>query len=376
MSRDPEYQFADTSIETLEALLVQGYEQIAGGTVQPGSQERVFIQWVASIVSHERVLMNFTGNQNIPSRAEGANLDALAELFHIRDRPQAKAAGCTQRFYISEPQKSAVLVPKGTRVTSTGGLIWETEKDVYVDIGETFADAPVRCQTPGAAGNGYTPGQLNMLVDIYDYYSKTENITASDGGADAATDEEFYQLMRSSMDAYSCAGAKGSYEYFAKQVSTEIADVIANSPEPGVVKLYVLMDDGSLAGDKMKSDVLEACNADTVRPLTDQVFVEDAEQVEYDIDLTYYTQTGSGKPAAEIQSAVDAAVQKYIRWQGAKLGRDINPSTLIGLLMQTGIKRVELREPAFTVLRDDNRSAPQVGRIKDITVINGGYEDE
>lgn len=376
MSRDPEYQFADTGIEELEALLVQGYEQIAGETVQPGSPERVFIQWVAGIVAHERVLMNFTGNQNIPSRADGENLDALAELFHIRDRPQAKAAGCTQRFFISEPQKSAILVPKGTRVTSTGGLIWETEKDAYVDMGETFADVQIRCQTPGAAGNGYTPGQLNMLVDIYDYYSKTENITASDGGADAATDEEFYELMRASMDAYSCAGARGSYEYFAKQVSTEIADVMANSPEPGVVKLYVLMDDGTLAADEIKSAVLSACNADTVRPLTDQVFVEDAESVEYNIDLTYYTQTGSGKSAVEIQSAVDAAVQQYVRWQDAKLGRDINPSTLIGLLMQTGIKRVELREPMFTVLRDDNRSVPQVGQIQDITLINGGYEDE
>lgn len=44
--------------------------------------------------------------------------------------------------------------------------------------------------------------------------------------------------------------------------------------------------------------------------------------------------------------------------------------------MQTGIKRVELREPVFTVLRDDNRSVPQVGQIGEITVINGGHEDE
>lgn len=374
--RNPEYQFVDTCADELASLLVQGYEQLTGGTAKPGSPERVFIQWVASIVTHERVLMNYTGNQNIPSRAEGENLDALAELFYIRQRPQAKAAGCTQRFHISEPQLSAILVPAGTRVTSPGGLTWETVRDVYINIGETYADVQMRCQTLGAVGNGYTPGQLNTMVDVYDYYSETENITQSDGGADAATDEEFYQLMRASMDAYSCAGAKGSYEYFAKQVSTEIADVIANSPEPGVVKLYVLMDDGTLATDEIKAAVLAACSADDVRPLTDQVFVEDAEPVEYNIDFTYYTQTGSGKSAAEIQAAVDAAVQNYVRWQAGKLGRDINPSALIGLLMQTGIKRVELREPLFTVLRDDSRSVPQVGRAGEITVISGGYEDE
>lgn len=374
--RNPEYQFIDTSVDPQVSALIADYERLSGQTVQPGSPERVLIQWVASILTHERVLNNFTGNQNIPSRADGENLDALAELMYLPKRPPATTAVCTQRFHISEPQLSAILVPAGTRVTSPGGLIWETVEDVYIKIGDTYADAQIRCQTVGAAANGYTPGQLNILIDLYDYYSATENITASDGGADAATDEEFYQLMRASMDAYSCAGARGSYEYFAQQVSTEIGDVIANSPTPGVVKLYVLMDDGALATDEIKSAVLAACNADTVRPLTDQVFVEDAEPVPYNIDFTYYTQTGSGKSAVDIQAAVNAAVQEYVHWQDTKLGRDINPSTLIGLLMQTGIKRVDLREPVFTVLRDDNRSVPQVGQIKDITITNGGYEDE
>ena len=376
MPRNPEYQFVDTSVDALVSLLIASYERLSGQTVQPASPERVFIQWAASIVAHERVLNNYTGNQNIPSRAEGENLDALAELMYLPRRPQAQAAGCMQRFHISEPQKSAILVPKGTRVTSPGGLIWETVEDVYVGIGGTYADVQIRCQTVGAAGNGYTPGQLNTLIDIYDYYSATENLTTSDGGADAATDEEFYQLLRASMDAYSCAGARGSYEYFAKQVSTEIGDVIANSPTPGVVKLYVLMEDGTLAADEIKAAVLAACSADTVRPLTDQVFVEDAEPVPYNIDFTYYIQTGSGKSAAEIQAAVNAAVQEYTLWQGAKLGRDVNPDELRERLYQTGIKRIELREPAFLALRNDERSVPQVGQAAKITITSGGYEDE
>jgi len=374
--RNPEYQFVDASIEPQVAHLIQVYQGLTGETVQPASPERLFIQWVASILTHERVLMNYTGNQNIPSRADGENLDALAELMYLPKRPQAQAAGCMQRFHISEPQLSAILVPAGTRVTSPGGLIWETVEDVYIDIGNTYADVQTRCQTVGAAGNGYTPGQLNTLVDIYDYYSATENLTTSDGGADAATDEEFYQLMRASMDAYSCAGARGSYEYFAQQVSTEIGDVIANSPTPGVVKLYVLMDDGTLATDEIKAAVLAACNADTVRPLTDQVFVEDAEPVSYNIDFTYYIQTGSGKSAADVQAAVNAAVNGYVHWQDTKLGRDINPDELRERLYHTGIKRIELREPAFEKLRNDNRSVPQVGQMGKITIINGGYEDE
>ena len=367
--RNPEHQFVDAGTESLVSLLVQGYEQITGATAQPGSPEQIFIRWVASILVQERVLMNVIGNQNIPSRAEGENLDALAQLLKLQGRPQAQPAVCTQRFYISEAQQSAVLVPQGTRVTCSGGLIWETVEDVYINIGDTYADAQLRCQTPGAVGNGYAAGQLDTLIDLYDYCTATENLTESDGGADAATDDEFYELMRQSMDAYSCAGARGSYEYFAKLASTEIGDVIANSPTPGAVKLYVLMEDGALATEEIK--------ADEVRPLTDQVFVEDAEPVDYTIDFTYYTQPGTGKSATEIREAVGRAVEEYAAWQSGKLGRDINPSVLIGLLMQTGIKRVVLTSPGFTVLQNDGKNPPQVARLLGTPAItNGGYEDE
>lgn len=378
MSRNTEHQFIPTDTGEVVALLTAIYEQITKTTVHPASPEKLFIQYMANIIIQERVLNNYTGNQNIPSRAEGANLDALAELVKERKRPEAKAATCKMRFSIFEAQDTAILIPVGTRVTDTSNtLIWETLADIYIPIGETSVEATVQCQTRGTAGNGYAAGQINALVDVYDFYSECVNITATDGGANEATDEEFYELMRASMDGYSCAGAKGGYIYFAKKVSTEIADVIANSPTPGVVKLYVLMDGGTLASEEVKSAVLAACSADEVRPLTDQVFVADAEIVTYDVAFTYYTQEGSGKSAAEIRAAVDAAVDQYNSWQCAKLGRDINPSYLLGLLMQTGIKRVVPSAPAFTVLRDGgDKTVPQVARLGTVTVTNGGYEDE
>lgn len=378
MPRNPEYQFIPTDTEAVVAQATAVYEKLTGTVVRPGSPERLFIQWMCSILVQERVLTNYVANQNIPSRAEGENLDALAELTNCRPRPEAESAVCTMRFYISQALPSAVLIPAGTRVTDTGGgLVWATPADVYVPIGDTFVDVPVRCQTAGVIGNGYEPGQINTVVDLYDYYDHCENITVSDGGADRATDDEYYELMRASMDSYSCAGARGAYIYFAKQVSTEIADVAATSPTPGVVKIYVLTKDGTLAGEEIKSAVLDACSADDVRPLTDQVFVEDAETVEYDIAFTYYLQLGSEKSAAQIAADVQSAVDAYIAWQGAKLGRDVNPSRLHSMLMGTGIKRVEMTAPAFTKLVDsEGTDVPKVARLGTVTIINGGYEDE
>lgn len=377
-NRNPEYQFIPTDADAVVALLVAMYETMTGATVRPASPEMQFIRWISNIIIQERVLNNYTGNQNIPSRAEGENLDALAELTYLHERPESKAATCKMRFSISEAQDTAILIPAGTRITDADGtLTWETIEDVYVSIGDTSVEVLARCQTVGLIGNGYAAGQINALVDVYDYYSECANITASEGGADRATDDEYYELIRASMDAYSCAGARGGYIYWAKQVSTEIADVVANSPTPGVVKIYVLMEGGTLAGEQLKSDVLAACNADEKRPLTDQVFVEDAEVVPYDINFTYYLQTGRTKSAAEVTAAVNAAVEKYKAWQCAKLGRDINPDELRECLYHTGIKRVELTSPIFTVLRDGkNKTVPQVAAVGTVTITNGGYEDE
>jgi phage-related baseplate assembly protein len=389
IERNPAYQFVSTDTNGVIADLIEGYELIMKTTVRPASPEMQLIRWIAHVIIQDRVLNNWTGNQNIPSRADGENLDALAELTYIQSRPEAEAATCKMRFFISQPQDQAILIPAGTRVTDKGNvLVWETEADHYIPAGESSIEAVVRCQTAGTAGNGYAAGQINTLVDVYEYYSGCANISISDGGSDVPTDEEYYQLMRASMDAYSCAGARGAYIYWAMQVSTEIADVVANSPTPGIVKVYVLMDGGTLAGEEIKSKVLAACSADERRPLTDLVFVEDAEIVPYDIDLTYYIPRHSTRSGTEIAAAVHQAVDSYITWQSSKLGRDINPSKLISLLMQTGIKRVDVRSPVFTSLRDGNlalsadmsydasQAVPQLAQAGGIQVLNGGYEDE
>lgn len=378
MSRGAEYKFIPTDPEDIIIWITSVYEEIMGVTVQPASPDQLLIRWAAEAIVLERVLTNYAANQNIPSRAVGDNLDALAELFYMKERPQSKAATCKVRFTISEPQEFAVLIPKGTRVTdSSQTLVWATLEDVYVTAGGTDADTVVQCQTKGEAGNGFVAGQINSIVDPFAYFLSCKNLTESDGGENEATDERFYELLRLSMDAYSCAGAMGAYIYWAKQASTEIKDVVANSPSPSVVKIYAIMDGGALAGETIKREILEKCSADEHRPLTDRVIAADAEVVQYDIAFTYYIQNGNTGSAAEITEAVNDAVERYKVWQCAKLGRDIVPDKLREFLYQTGIKRVEMTAPAYTALRDGkDGTAPQIARVGTVTITSGGYEDE
>lgn len=377
MSRNAEYQFVSTDPEELVALMIAMYEKLTGGAVQPASPERLFIQWAAAVLVQERALNNYTGNQNIPSRAEGANLNALGELFYTKTRPPAQSAICTERFWITEAQSRAILIPAGTRVSDAESkLVWLTAADIFIPSGELYADIMIECQMPGTAGNGYTTGQINRLVDLFPYYDRCENITVSDKGADEATDDEYYSLMRESEDAYSNAGSKGAYIYFAKSVSTEIADVVANSPSAGQVNLYAVMKDGTAASPEIKNAVYAACNDRYVRPLTDFVVVDDPELVPYSIALTYFIDRETSVSAMDIAAAVESAVADYTVWQCARLGRDINPSHLLGLLMQTGIKRVELAAPVFTPLRDgSDDTVPQLAAVGSISITPGGYED-
>ncbi len=379
MNRNTQYQFIETDAEAVAALLVSLYEKFTGQPVKPASPEMLFIRWVGDVIVQERALNNYTGNQNIPSRAEGENLDALGELYFGYARPEAKAAVCQMKFDISEAQESAVLIPAGTRITdANAALVWETVEDVYVQIGETSVETQARCRTPGVIGNGYAEGQISVLVDIYDYYSGCSNITVSDGGADVPSDEEYYELMRASLDGYSTAGPEGGYAFFARNVSGEIADVAVTSPEPGVAVIYALMADGSFAGEEIKNAILEACNQDTRRPMTDLVKVEDGEKAVYNIDFTYYIQRGGDKSAAAVETDVRAAVDAYKVWQAGKFGRDINPDKLREYLFKAGVKRVELREPAFKVLSGGGISgvAPQAASAGTENIVNGGYEDE
>ena len=198
MSRDSDYTFVKTDTADIEAALVAAYEEITGVTVRPASPEKLFISWVASIIVLERVYINYVGNQNIPSRAAGSNLDALGQLFFGVQRPQATKAVCTVRFYISEAQAAAVLIPRGTRVTDTNAVLyWETTADAYVAIGDTYADVTVQCLTAGTVGNGYAAdGKYrydHVLMEQQDFYEAL--------GDDAVSMANKYHLLLWDRDA-------------------------------------------------------------------------------------------------------------------------------------------------------------------------------
>lgn len=367
----PDIHFVDTDTNTLVNALIQSYEAFTGRTLYPADPARLFILWVADIIIQERVNIDFSARQNVPRYAEGEYLDSLAELFKDAYRLEPEKAKTTLRFTLSIPLEVATIVPAGTRVTVDGEIIFQTMNALTIPAGDLFGDMEAECQTAGEIGNGFVPGQITQLIDIFPYFGSVENVSESDGGADEESDAAFYERMRESVETFSTAGPLGAYEYYAKSASALIVDVKATSPEPGEVDVRVLLSGGQLPGEEILKEVLDILNADKVRPLTDHVTVAAPDTVPYDIDFTYWTQEGGAVSDEKVAENIAAAVRTFKEWQGAKMGRDVNPSYLISLLMQAGAKRVKVRSPVDTVVYDN-----AVAVIGETTVVNGGAESE
>lgn len=369
----PDIEFVDTDTQKLVNAIIQSYELFTGRTLYPADPVRLFILWVADIIVQERVLIDFSAKQNLPRYAEGEYLDSLAELFKDVYRLEPVKARTTLRFTLSISLDSSVMIPAGTRVTVDGEIVFATIENLTIPAGQTNGIVIADCLTLGETGNGFVPGQINKLVDIFPYFGSVENITQSAGGADEEADEAFYKRMRESVETYSTAGPMGAYEYYAKTASPLISDAKAVGPreEPGVVDIRVLLKNGQMPTEEIFTKVLETVTAERTRPLTDLVRVAAPGAVSFDIDITYYVPKPSAASAEKIKQDAEAAVEEYVRWQTEKMGRDVDPSELIYRIKKTGVKRVEVRKPEFQAVERN-----EVANLASKTVENGGIEDE
>ena len=391
MSRSSEmYEFVSMDFDEAYNAVLDTY-RTATGKSGPAGADLLFCKILAYLLVMNAANMNYAANQNLASRASGSNLDALAEIFNDESRPGQTYAGVQLTFTITEAQEELdITIPAGTRVTNSDNLVYfSTDEDLVIVHGTTSGTVHATCETIGTVGNNVNPGELTKLVDTFPYFDEVTNPTASGGGSDIPDDDEYYELLRMSQDAYSTCGAEGAYIYFAKRADSEIKDVVVNSPYDGEVYIYCMLQNGNKAGIEEKALVEAECRASDRRPLTDKVTVSDPEYVNYTVTMTYYTPKNATASATSIANAVTAAVNDYVAWQCGKLGRDIVPDELVARVIGAGAKRCVITSPVYTVLRDGvidysdydpdtdfGDTVPQLAHCTAINLTNGGVEDE
>lgn len=368
----PEVEFVDTDTEALVNKLIAGYEEITGRTLYPADPVRAFILWLASIIIQERVGINESAKQNLPRYAEGENLDSLSEIFHNTYRLEPTAATTTLGFYITTTLEEDYIITDELEVTVDGVINFATTEYLIFKAGENYAEVGAICQSVGTVGNGFAPGQVSKLVsDEFLYFKEVANTTTTAGGSEEESDTAFYNRMRESEESYTTAGPRGSYAYHAKSVSSQISDVSAESPEDGVADVRIMLYGGKLPDKELIDRVQEYLSADDIRPMTDKVIVAAPNTVEFDIEATYYIPRDKAATTKEIKQAVELATENYTLWQTSKMGRDINPSYFNAMLMESGIKRVDITTPVFTEIPKGS-----VAVLRNCNVTFGGVEDE
>lgn len=374
----PDIEFVSADIHALLEDIVSGYEKAhleqTGKPIKlyPGDPLRIFLYSQALREFQLRKLIDHSAKQTLLKYAKGSYLDHIGANKGIQvSRLPASPATAQYRFTLSTAQTSVYTIPKGIRVSAGGDLYFETTEVLEIPSGDMSIETEVKCQTSGAIGNGFLPGQINVIVDPLPFLAKGENLTTSEGGSDIEDDERYRERIHLSPEGYSTAGPGEAYIYFAKSYSPLIKDVKANSPNDGEVDIRILLENGEIPSTTFLENIYDYLNDKKKRPLTDKLSVNAPETVTYNIDVDYYILDDNAASVPTIQNKVQEAINEYIVWQKSKIGRDINPSELIGRMIQAGAKRVELREPLFTSVQ-----AIGVAVENTVSVQYGGMEDD
>lgn len=154
-----------------------------------------------------------------------------------------------------------------------GQLFFNTNETIQILEGELTGTVTAECSDSGTSGNGFLPGQINVLIDPIPFVQSVKNITTSSGGAAAEDDSSYRERIRTAPEQFSTAGPEGAYQYWAKTASSSIIDIAVHSPAAGEVVIVPLMQNGDLPSTDILEAVEEAVTDRKRRPLTDNVTV-------------------------------------------------------------------------------------------------------
>ena len=374
----PKVDFIDgMTLEQLESGMKSRYEQkkeeLTGYPVslQPADESSLILNACAVYMFQGFQFVQRAGEQNMLGMSYGNALDQLGALAGVT-RKDAQAAVCTLKFTLSEKRTSVTSIPQGTMASASGQVYFATTEYAEIPAGQLSVEVPAACTVTGEVGNGYAVGTITTMIDRIGYVESVTNVNSTAGGADIESDESLADKIFLAPSGFSVAGPTDAYAYFCKAHNSQIDDVYVDSPTPGSVVVYITMEGSKLPEEAVIEDLEEYLKDDQVRPLTDNVSVSAPQTVDYSVSVKYWINRSSAGQAASLQEDIEAAVQSYIEWQQAKIGRDINPDQLIQMMVAAGAKRVEITAPTFKSIQKT-----QIPAITDeATVTYGGVEDD
>lgn len=328
------------------AYYTEELKRATGNTAVSVSDERkAELYATAQILYQLMQTANDKGKQNLLKYARGSYLDNIV-LSRSMTRKTAESAVCTVRFTLSSERTEAVVIPKGTRVTTPGRQkYFATDETVEIPSGQIYTDVICTATEGGSSHNDLAVGELNTIVDPIAYVASAANTDITQGGADAETDDALAERFFNAKNEFSTAGSEDAYKYYTKSYSSTIDDVYVENPDEAQIEIYILLKSREAATEGFITDLTNYLSNPKIKPLTDIITVHNIEKVNYTIDVSYTVYTENTSKLAEIQKAVAEAVENYKIWQCGKIGRDINNQKLISCMIEAGAATVAVKAP-------------------------------
>lgn len=362
----------ESNVESLLAQNIAYVEAQLGRSLAQGDPVRLLVQGFTYIQAGFAAAGNHAANQSFLDYSASTSLDALGTLLGVTRRP-AEAARTTLRFSLAAARGEATLVPQGTRATVAGsGHYFATIEAAEIAAGETYVDVIAEATIAGTELNGYLVGELDTLVDAVPFIESVTNTSASSDGSVAEGDESLRERIREAPTRFSVGGPEDAYITLTKDARADVESVTVNSPDPREIDIYFTLTGGAIPAAETITEVQAYLSDKYRRPMSDVVTVQAPDQVTYTVELTYYINTADSARAADIQAAIADAVDDYIAWQRAQIGRDVNPSELVKRVMDAGALRVTVTTPVYAEL-DYSELAVIDGTP---TLTYGGLDDE
>ena len=161
------------------------------------------------------------------------------------------------------------------------------------------------------------------------------------------SDARLRARVQLSLQAFSCGGPAGAYQFWAMTATPAVLDAMVDSPAPGDVRVVVLRDPtSSLSEDAMISAVREMVTREDIRLLCDNVYVEAATPVTFTVAAQLAL--ADGPDAAPVLQAAHAAVQSFVA-ERFRIGAQVTRAGLIAALYRPGVRDVTLLAPIANV---------------------------
>lgn len=339
-------------------------------TLYPADSRRILLNVTAGKLFQLASIINERHKLNFLQYMHGDFLKNWASCFGFKE-DGTESAKVTLRFHLQDEQLTDVTIPAGTRVTSGDKVFFQTDEETSIVAGELYVDTSATCMSVGTQGNGYLPGQLNLIVDPINLVDSVENTTTSAGGHDEYTNEELRELIYNFPDVYSVAGPENAYIELVKMYSSNIVDVKVTTTKEALVKIYVLLQNGSIPPEDYCNKIYEFIKSLKQTPDTDKVEVIPPTVKKYSIKATYYIPIDKKEIADGIKEAIEDAGKEFAEYTKSKIGRAINPGILTAYVNAAGGSRIEIEEPVYQTIAEN-----EVAICENLEITFGDFDRE